>query len=1112
MRPKLRVASLGVKLFRLVLCSLMVVLPSALPAARGLGGPPSATPAPAARPPANRQAGRRADEVVVRFGEGVSETSKAAARAAARAQLKRRLRGASRAERLALEAGQDPATAAERLRLLPGVELAEPNYLIEQAQAAPDDPRLPEQWALSNEGQTGGSVGADIGARAAWQTTTGSPATVVAVVDGGVDFSHPDLADNAWVNRRERANGRDDDHNGYVDDEAGWDWATDSQPSGDPAGHGTAVAGLIAAEGDNGLGTAGVMWRASLMSLRVLDAAGTGDVADAVEAIDYAVEAGAQVVNCSWGTEADSQILREAVERAASRGVLVVASAGNGSRDLDAAPYYPASFDLPNLIAVAATDHADALADFSNWGASRVALAAPGVDLLTTAPGGGYTLARGTSFAAALTSGVAGLVKTGHPRLSAAETRAAVLWGGRRVEGLRTFVASGGVVSAAGALEAARTFGNGRGNDGSGVRRVEPPTPPAGGEENLPDDPAGRESHVPQPPPPGLDSNAPPICDDCFQAPGSDPQFSNARALLKNETGRPNVDVGSKNFNYAVPLVSLPGRAGLDLNLTLYYNSLVWARQGNSVQYNPDTGYPSPGFRLGFPVVQKQFTDSDTGRAAYMLLTPSGGRVKLPLKSADTFEATDGSYTQLKLLASGWVRVRTSDGTSYTFEPTAVGHKRCREVKDRNGNYISIAYDAAGRLSSATDTLGRVVNFVYNGNGNLFQITQSRGAGLGQVLAQFAYGDVTIRGPYFVDQSGALMTMRYPTSAFSALTQVWTPSGVTHKFRYTDLGQVFDIRRVAPDGTLLSETWYNLPAAPAVEGDRPGDPNVRPAVQNIALNDTPRFSQRSDRVAYGVLHETKWVSTFYVAAPDDSVTTVTAPGGTVYKEFFATTGWQKGLTTVTEVWAGGVRKKRTTTAWTQDDTGPESTVARNARPAETNVYDSDGNRRQTAIAYATVSGVSLPSEVREYGGTHAEVSLLRRANTTYKWDAAYLDRRIIGLVDGLYVYDGSDALVSKVTYGYDWDFYGDLFRDTPAPATRHDRANYGPSFIYGRGNLSETARWDADDPTNFHKITETKWRVSSTGTVLLVRDQDWHQTSLDYDDAFSDGVDRNTFA
>jgi subtilisin family serine protease len=269
---------------------------------------------------------------------------------------------------------------AAELRLNPMVELAEPNYLVERDEIVPNDPQFNEQWALRNTGQNGGQATADISAALAWETTTGSPSTVIAVIDSGIDFTHSDLQNNQWTNPAERANGVDDDHNGLIDDLHGWDWVAGNKQIKDEQGHGTAMAGLIAAEGNNAVGTTGALWRASLMSLRVLDRNGTGDVAKAVEAIDYAVANGASIINCLWGTNGKSLVLKDAIQRAAAREALVISSAGNTARDIDGAPYYPASFDLPNVIAVAATGNFDQLTSSSNWGAAHVAVAA--------APGG----------------------------------------------------------------------------------------------------------------------------------------------------------------------------------------------------------------------------------------------------------------------------------------------------------------------------------------------------------------------------------------------------------------------------------------------------------------------------------------------------------------------------------------------------------------------------------------------------------------------------------------------------------------------------------------------------------------------------------------------------
>lgn len=183
----------------------------------------------------------------MRFRETASNEEKTALAESKGARRDRGLRGDSRVEKLKFQEGQDVSALAAELRLNPAVELVEPNYLITKNEATPNDPRFSEQWALKNSGATGGQVDADIGALTAWQTTTGSTSTVIAVIDSGIDFSHPDLKNNRWTNPAERANNRDDDRNGFTNDLYGWDWVTDSGNVWDEQGHGTIVAGIIAA-------------------------------------------------------------------------------------------------------------------------------------------------------------------------------------------------------------------------------------------------------------------------------------------------------------------------------------------------------------------------------------------------------------------------------------------------------------------------------------------------------------------------------------------------------------------------------------------------------------------------------------------------------------------------------------------------------------------------------------------------------------------------------------------------------------------------------------------------------------------------------------------------
>ncbi len=1065
----------------------------------------------------------REHELLIRFRDAVPEEERNLLATARGLQREKRLHGASRIEKLKLTARQDPQTLAAELAAQPGIEWVEPNFLISRAEVTPDDPRFSEQWALRNHTDR---PGADIAAPAAWEQTTGSTQTVIAVIDSGVDFTHPDLARNRWTNPAERANVRDDDHDGYADDLHGWDWVADNNQIKDEQGHGTAVAGIIAAEGNNGIGTTGVMWSASLMSLRVLDKTGAGDIADAVEAIDYAVGHGARVINLSWGLDAYSMALKDAIERASNKGVVVVCAAGNNGRNLDSAPYYPASYDLPNVIAVAATDSADNLASWSNWGATRIAIAAPGIDILTTHPGGEYRMVSGTSAAAPLVSGVAGLIKTVYPALSAADTRATILSGGREASGLNGKVTSGAVVNVYAALVAAgetgsgSTGGNGNNNGGgngdgganggNGQAHGQAPIPgapahgsgghgPDGGFNTTRPEPTknappglvnqdvARKQRAPEPKAPTfIQSALMPLCDaDCGDSvppggSGPDPDFSTVRNLPPNETGQPGVDLGSRNFNWSLPLVTLPGRSGMDLGISLHYNSLLWTKEGSAIKYNADRGFPGPGFRLGMPTVQQRYYDTQAGVYAYNMITSSGGRISVrQVGTSNVYESQDGSYTQLSVNGDGTLLVRTSDGTQLTFHPSVNNEYRCTQIKDRNGNYISVVYNSLGRITTITDTLGRVVTFNYDANNYLTSITQNRG-GAQFTWATFSYGEIAVQ-PSFPG-----LTVQGPNyTSIPVLQWVGLPDGTYYGFGYENpWGVANRIVRYAPSGQQLAYTFYNIPST------------------STAHSDSPRFTERRDWAR-------DWnggaeAVTTYSNDPNGAWSQVTSPDGTVNKEFFATSGWQNGLTTSTEVWSGGVKKKWTSTAWTQDDTN--LSYRKNPRPEETNIYDEAGNRRRTRFQYTSYS---LPSIIYEYAANGT--TLARQTNFAHDLSTVWLDRRIIGLMTAREVYDvstGSYVLVSRTTQTYD-----STAIYNPGAVARHDDTNYGAGFVVGRGNLTAVHRFDTTDPYNLAKAVADTTGYDTAGSIVSITDAGGHRTELSYADSFSDGVNtRNTFA
>ena len=311
----------------------------------------------------------------------------------------------------------------------PDVIAASLNYTryASAAPVYPNDPDFTQLWGLNNIGQTGGTAGAGISAPEAWSTTTGSLGVVVADIDTGVAYDHVDLAANMWHNPGEvPGNGIDDDGNGHVDDVYGIDAVNGDGDPYDDDGHGTHTSGTMAAVGNNGIGITGVAWQARIMALKYLDSAGSGHDADAITSINYVIDEklnhGVNVVaiNASWGGAGDNPLLRDAINAAGAAGIIFCAAAGNGGTDRigddnDATPQYPSSYDCPNIIAVASTNSTDALASSSNYGATSVDLAAPGVGILSTVPGGRYANMSGTSMATAHVTGAVALCAAQYP-------------------------------------------------------------------------------------------------------------------------------------------------------------------------------------------------------------------------------------------------------------------------------------------------------------------------------------------------------------------------------------------------------------------------------------------------------------------------------------------------------------------------------------------------------------------------------------------------------------------------------------------------------------------------------------------------------------------------
>ena len=266
----------------------------------------------------------------------------------------------------------------------------------------PRDPGFVQQYALAD------GADHDIDAPAAWNALTNC--AKVAVLDTGIQLNHPDLKQNLWTNSKETENGLDDDGNGYVDDVQGVDIVTGRGSGNDENGHGTHVAGIIGARGNNDRGISGLCWKVKIVNVRILDAEGRGYVAQQVAGIEYALRAGAKVINCSFGGPDSSDVMRDAIAEARKQGALIVAAAGNDGVDTDTTPFYPAAYPDSHVLSVAATDERDKLASFSNYGAKTVDLAAPGDAIGSTYLKSDYLYLSGTSMAAPYVAAAAAML------------------------------------------------------------------------------------------------------------------------------------------------------------------------------------------------------------------------------------------------------------------------------------------------------------------------------------------------------------------------------------------------------------------------------------------------------------------------------------------------------------------------------------------------------------------------------------------------------------------------------------------------------------------------------------------------------------------------------
>jgi YD repeat-containing protein len=578
-----------------------------------------------------------------------------------------------------------------------------------------------------------------------------------------------------------------------------------------------------------------------------------------------------------------------------------------------------------------------------------------------------------------------------------------------------------------------------------------------------------------------------------------------ARIDPHNRTGTGGVDLLSNNLNWSLGLVGLTGRGGLDLGLSLSYNSLVWTRSSNYIKYNLDDSTVAPGFRLDFPVIEGPFWNDQAYTNFYLMVTPSGGRVELRYTgTGNTYESADSAHLQLQVIDSGHIVVRPTDGSQMSFTiPTGTSVWRCDKITDRNGNFLTITHNGAGNsagdLSAVTDTLGRTINVTYDGSGNIQTIDQSWN-GQTHHWATFGWGQANIGNnfPAPLSNSGPNNT------SIQVLTQVGLPDGSYYTFEYNNgYGQVTKIRYYGGDNRPLRYTTIAYSASGS---------------------DCPRVSEQHEWADW-------WSGMFTV--PSEAVTyfghdgdggcRVTLPDGTVHKEYYGST-WQSGLTSETKDYAtvadanadydqnrtcqNNTWKKCTTTAWAQDS---NVSYLANPRVTQTDIWDIEGNHRKTTISYGPYAQWSLPYLMQEYDPVSNTV--IRNTYTDYltdpnqSLDQQYLQKRIIGLVKARHVSDS--WFRSKTTYDYDESGQ----TQSTGTTIQHDPA-FGTSTL--RGNVTSVTRWDTTDPNTINdgsKKLTSSIAYDTNGSPVSSSDASGHTSHISYTDAFSaDGVNNTALS
>lgn len=575
-----------------------------------------------------------------------------------RLETKRSIKSAD-VELLELDEKDDIHSAIRELKKDPNILYAQPNYKLDISTA--DDLRFVEQWGLSNTGQEvegkTGRAGVDINALQAWDITMGSSTVLVGVLDTGIDINHPDLKDNIYVNPGEiPGNGTDDDNNGYIDDVNGYDFYNDYNTVFDSSTtdmHGTYIAGVIAARA-NSEGIRGVALNVKIVPLKFINGM-SGYTCDLIEAIEYAHAMGIKIVNCSFGGNDDNPALKDAME---SSGILFICAAGNRGADASVAPVYPACFDIPNIISVAAVDSKGMLMTSSSYG-SKVHVAAPGENILSTLPENSYGYFSGTSVSASTVTGIAALLKSQNVNYTYSDILQRIKNNVVSCTSLQGKIATNGRVNAYAAL----------------LNTPPQPdnTPPSGGSS------AGGGTTTTD--------------DDSWYT-------MEQIALLKeqNHYGETGVNPATGNFSFTVNDMTMMS-PGFVLNINRTYNS----------KSDKATAF-GRGWTFGF--------EGGIEGENQVVVTLTNGRTSTFKKNNDnTYTANDSRDTFIKN-ADGTYALTTKDHFKYEFS----ADKKLVGMRDRNDNKVSITIES-GKVTAITDAAGRLYSVEYNELGLIKKIT-----------------------------------------------------------------------------------------------------------------------------------------------------------------------------------------------------------------------------------------------------------------------------------------------------------------------------------------------------------------------------------------------------